>query len=119
LAVMIGAPREGAICHDDLSPDNGVRARSGRLCAHRLGPGGIRTTGLGWRRGGVSVPLYDGAICERLGFPVGRHAERLRILSDAYACENAKPLASFASESACFTAHAWGEAGRPGWSDGA
>ena len=34
------------------------------------------------------VPLYDEATCERLGYPLGRQAERLRILSDAFGLED-------------------------------
>jgi aminoglycoside phosphotransferase (APT) family kinase protein len=66
------------------------------------------------------VPLYDAATCERLGFPVGRQAERLRILSDAYGLRETDALLGTVCRRIRVlydTAKVWGEAGLAGWRD--
>lgn len=66
------------------------------------------------------VPLYDDATCERLGYPAGRQAERLRIVCDAYGLEEHADLLPTVCERIRVlyeTARAWGEEGRPGWRD--
>lgn len=120
---MVGAPKEGnVICHNDLSPDNTVYA-----------PPGIPRAFIDWDLAAPApplwdfawaayrfVPLYDDATCERLGYPAGRQAERLRILCDAYGLEKREGLLPTVSERIRVlyeTARAWGEAGRPGWRD--
>jgi aminoglycoside phosphotransferase (APT) family kinase protein len=120
---MVGAPREGSvICHNDLSPDNTVYE-----------PRGVPRAFIDWDLAAPApplwdfawaayrfVPLYDDATCERLGYPAGRQAERLRILSDSYGLEEREALVSAVCERIRVlyeTARVWGEAGRPGWRD--
>jgi len=120
---MVGAPREGGvICHNDLSPDNTIYER-----------GGIPHAFIDWDLAAPApplwdfawaayrfVPLYDDETCERLGYPVGRQPERLRILSDAYRLEErAALLATVCHRIRVLfeTARAWGEEGRRGWRD--
>jgi aminoglycoside phosphotransferase (APT) family kinase protein len=120
---MVGAPREGSvICHNDLSPDNTVYE-----------PRGVPRAFIDWDLAAPApplwdfawaayrfVPLYNDATCERLGYPVGRQAERLRILSDAYGLDEREALLPAVCERIRVlyeTARVWGQAGRPGWRD--
>jgi hypothetical protein len=120
---MVGAPREGSvICHNDLSPDNTVYE-----------PRGFPHAFIDWDLAAPApplwdfawaayrfVPLYDDASCERLGYPVGRQADRLRILSDAYGLEERKALVPAVCKRIKVlyeTARVWGNEGRPGWRD--
>jgi aminoglycoside phosphotransferase (APT) family kinase protein len=120
---MVGAPREGAVvCHNDLSPDNTVYE-----------PAGVPSVFIDWDLAAPApplwdmawaayrfVPLYDDETCKRLGFPVGRQAERLRILSDAYGLDERQallPTVCARIQVLYDTARTWGEAGRPGWRD--
>lgn len=118
---MVGAPRVGGvICHNDLSPDNIVYE-----------PAGVPRAFIDWDLAAPApplwdvawaayrlVPLYDEETCERLGFPLGRQGERLRILIDAYGLSEREVLLATVCERIRVlyeTARAWGEAGRPGW----
>jgi Ser/Thr protein kinase RdoA (MazF antagonist) len=120
---MVGAPREGSvICHNDLSPDNTIYE-----------PRGVPRAFIDWDLAAPApplwdfawvayrfVPLYDEATCERLGYPLGRQAERLRILSDAYGLEDREALLPAVCERIRVlyeTARVWGSEGRPGWRD--
>jgi aminoglycoside phosphotransferase (APT) family kinase protein len=120
---MVGAPREGSVvCHNDLSPDNTVYAPTGVPRAFidwDLAAPAPALWDLAWAAYRF-VPLYDEATCERLGYPVGRQAERLRILCDAYGLEERDGLLPTVAERIRVlyaTARVWGEAGRPGWRD--
>jgi aminoglycoside phosphotransferase (APT) family kinase protein len=118
---MVGAPRDGGvICHNDLSPDNTVYEPAGKPRAFidwDLAAPAPPLWDLAWAAYRF-VPLYADADCERLGYPVGRQAERLHLLCDAYGLEDREPLLP----SVCRrirvlydTARAWGERGRAGW----
>jgi hypothetical protein len=78
---MVGAPRDGGvICHNDLSPDNTVYEPAGKPRAFidwDLAAPAPPLWDLAWAAYRF-VPLYADADCERLGYPVGRQAERLR-----------------------------------------
>jgi aminoglycoside phosphotransferase (APT) family kinase protein len=118
---MVGAPREGGvICHNDLSPDNTVYEPAGSPRAFidwDLAAPAPPLWDFAWAAYRF-VPLYDDATCERLGYPLGRQAERLRTLSDAYALEERKsllPTVCARIRVLYDTARAWGEEGRPGW----
>jgi aminoglycoside phosphotransferase (APT) family kinase protein len=120
---MVGAPREGAvICHNDLSPDNTVYEPAGNPRAFidwDLATPAPPLWDLAWAAYRF-VPLYDDATCERLGYPVGHQAERLRLLTDAYGLEERGALLQTVCERIRVlyeTARTWGEAGRPGWRD--
>ncbi len=120
---MVGAPRDGAvICHNDLSPDNTVYDPPGNPRAFidwDLAAPAPPLWDLAWAAYRF-VPLYDDATCERLGYPAGRQAERLRVLSDAYGLEERDALLPTVCERIRVlyeTARTWGEAGRPGWRD--
>jgi Ser/Thr protein kinase RdoA (MazF antagonist) len=118
---MLGAPRDGdVICHNDLSPDNTVYEPPGSPRAFidwDLAAPAPPLWDLAWAAYRF-VPLYDEATCERLGYPVGGQAERLRILTDAYGLEERGALlATVCTRIRVLyeTARVWGEAGRPGW----
>jgi hypothetical protein len=120
---MVGAPRKGAvICHNDLSPDNTVYKPAGTPSAFidwDLAAPAPPLWDVAWAAYRF-VPLYDDATCDQLGFPVGRQAERLRILCDAYglrAREALLPTVCKRIRVLYDTARVWGEAGRPGWRD--
>jgi hypothetical protein len=120
---MVGAPREGGvICHNDLSPDNTIYERCGIPRAFidwDLAAPAPPLWDFAWAAYRF-VPLYDDATCERLGYPIGRQSERLRILSDAYGLEEREALLGTVCARIRVlyeTARAWGEAGRPGWHD--
>lgn len=120
---MVGAPREGGvICHNDLSPDNTVyepRATPRAFIDWDLAAPAPPLWDVAWAAYRF-VPLYDDATCEPLGYPAGRQAERLRILSDAYGFEERERLLGTVCERIRVlydTARAWGEAGLPGWQD--
>jgi aminoglycoside phosphotransferase (APT) family kinase protein len=120
---MVGAPREGAvICHNDLSPDNTVYAPVGKPRAFidwDLAAPAPPLWDVAWAAYRF-VPLYDDATCERLGFPVGRQAERLRVLCDAYGLHDRDALLPTVCERIRVlyeTARVWGEDGRAGWQD--
>ena len=120
---MVGAPREGAvICHNDLSPDNTIYEPAGTPSAFidwDLAAPGPPLWDLAWAAYRF-VPLYDDETCQRLGFPVGRQAERLRILCDAYGLREREDLLPTVCERIRVlyeTARAWGQAGRVGWRD--
>lgn len=121
---MVGAPREGSvICHNDLSPDNTVYQ-----------PPGVPRAFIDWDLAAPApplwdfawaayrfVPLYDDATCERLGYPSGGQAERLRIMSDAYGLEERDALLPAVCQRISVlyeTARVWGgDEGRTGWRD--
>jgi aminoglycoside phosphotransferase (APT) family kinase protein len=121
---MVGAPLAGSvICHNDLSPDNTVYQ-----------PRGVPRAFIDWDLAAPApplwdlawaayrfVPLYDDATCERLGYPFGRQAERLRILSDAYGLDEREALVPAVCERIRVlydTARVWGgDEGRAGWRD--
>jgi aminoglycoside phosphotransferase (APT) family kinase protein len=118
---MVGAPREGGVvCHNDLSPDNTIYEPSGNPRAFidwDLAAPAPPIWDLAWAAYRF-VPLYDEATCERLGYPSGRQAERLRILNDAYGFEERESLLTAVCSRIRVlyeTARVWGEAGRPGW----
>lgn len=118
---MVGAPREGSvICHNDLSPDNTVYEPPGvprALIDWDLAAPGPPLWDFAWAAYRF-VPLYDDATCERLGYPFGRQAERLRILADAYGLEEREALLPTVCERIRVlydTARVWGGEGRPGW----
>lgn len=120
---MVGAPREGpVICHNDLSADNTVYEPTGSPRAFidwDLAAPAPAIWDVAWAAYRF-VPLYDEETCERLGFPFGRQAERLRILTDAYGLRGRESLLPTVCERIRVlyeTARAWGEAGRPGWRD--
>lgn len=120
---MVGAPHEGpVICHNDLSSDNTVYDPAGHPRAFidwDLAAPAPPIWDVAWAAYRF-VPLYDEATCERLGFPFGRQAERLRILSDGYGLRDRESLLPTVCERIRVlyeTARAWGEAGRPGWRD--
>ena len=120
---MVGAPREGAvICHNDLSPDNTVYDPIGVPCAFidwDLAAPAPPLWDFAWAAYRF-VPLYDEATCERLGYPVGRQAARLRLFSDAYGLREREALLATVCErirALYDTARAWGGAGRPGWQE--
>jgi aminoglycoside phosphotransferase (APT) family kinase protein len=118
---MVGAPRSGTVvCHNDLSPDNTVYRPAGSPRAFidwDLAAPGPPLWDLAWAVYRF-VPLYDGETCERLGFPFGRQAERLRLCCDAYGLEERDALLETVCERIRVlyeTAREWGRAGRPGW----
>lgn len=118
---MVGAPREGGVvCHNDLSPDNVVYEPVGVPCAvidWDLAAPAPPLWDLAWAAYRF-VPLYDEPTCVRLGYPVGRQAERLRLLCDAYGLREREGLLATVCERIRVlydTARVWGEAGRPGW----
>jgi Phosphotransferase enzyme family len=120
---MVGAPRAGGVvCHNDLSPDNTIYEPRGNPRAFidwDLAAPAPPIWDLAWAAYRF-VPLYDEATCERLGYPSGRQAERLRILTDAYGLQERESLlATVCTRIGVLydTARAWGEAGRPGWQD--
>jgi aminoglycoside phosphotransferase (APT) family kinase protein len=120
---MVGAPREGGvICHNDLSPDNTIYEPPGNPRAFidwDLAAPAPPIWDLAWAAYRF-VPLYDEATCERLGYPSGRQADRLRILKDAYGLEERESLLTTVCTRIRVlydTARVWGEAGRPGWQD--
>ena len=120
---MVGAPTEGdVICHNDLSPDNTVYEPPETAVAFidwDLAAPAPPLWDLAWAAYRF-VPLYDEAACERLGYPVGRQPERLRILCDAYGLEEREALLTTVCARIHVlydTARAWGEAGHPGWRD--
>jgi hypothetical protein len=117
---MIGAPDGPVICHNDLSPDNVVRAAGGPVIIDwDLAAPGTRIWDLAWAayRG---VPLYDDATCARLGIPVPDRPARLRLLVDAYglhAADRASLVATVVARLDCLiaTARTWAAQGRKGW----
>jgi len=120
---MVGAPHAGAvICHNDLSPDNTIYEPAGTpsaLIDWDLAAPAPPLWDVAWAAYRF-VPLYDDETCGRLGFPVARQAERLRILCDAYDLRAREALLPTVCERVRVlydTARVWGEAGRPGWRD--
>lgn len=118
---MVGAPREGdVICHNDLAPDNVIYEPAGVPCAlidWDLAAPAPPLWDLAWAAYRF-VPLYDETTCVRLGYPVGRQSERLRLLCDAYGLRERDELLETVCERIRVlydTARVWGEAGRPGW----
>ena len=118
---MVGAPRVGgAICHNDLSPDNTV-----------FRPAEVPRAFVDWDLAAPApplwdlawaayrfVPLYDDATCERLGYPIQSRTARLRILCDAYGLDERQALLPTVCRRIRVlydTARTWGEEGRPGW----
>jgi Ser/Thr protein kinase RdoA (MazF antagonist) len=120
---MVGAPRSGdVICHNDLSPDNTVFEPLGSASAFidwDLAAPAPRLWDLAWAAYRF-VPLYDESTAARLGYPIGRQAERLRILCETYALsERGELLPTVCRRIRVLydTARRWGEDGRPGWRD--
>lgn len=120
---MVGAPRDGeVICHNDLSPDNTVYEPAGRPRAFidwDLAAPAPPLWDLAWAAYRF-VPLYADADCERLGYPVGRQDERLRLLCDSYGLEDREALLPTVCRRIRVlydTARTWGEEGRAGWRD--
>jgi hypothetical protein len=120
---MVGAPREGeVICHNDLSPANTVYQPAETPAAFidwDLAAPASSVWDLAWAAYRF-VPLYDMETCVRLGYPLGRQAERLRLLCDAYGLDERGELLPTVCERIRVlydTARTWGEDGRPGWRD--
>lgn len=82
---LVGAPREGIVCHNDLAPYNTVY-RDGRPCAFidwdlaAPAPQAWDLAGAAYR----FVPLYSDDQCRTLGMPLQPRGRRLRLFCDAY-----------------------------------
>ena len=119
---MVGAPDGPVICHNDLSPDNMIRAATGLvLIDWDLAAPGTRIWDLAWAAYRC-IPLYDDVTCARLAIPVPDRPSRLRLLVDAYGLEPAhrmELLPAIVARLECLitTAQIWATEGRHGWVD--
>ncbi len=110
------------ICHNDLSPDNTVFEPRGHASAFidwDLAAPAPPLWDLAWAAYRF-VPLYDESTCVRLGYPIGRQAERLRLLCGSYGLDEREELLPSVCKRIRVlydTARRWGEDGRPGWSE--
>jgi hypothetical protein len=118
---LVGAPRDGPVCHNDLSPANTIYGAQGPYAfvdwdlaapapvewdvAHAL-----------WR----FVPLYSDEDCRRLGFPIVPRGSRLRLFCEAYGLQRPEEILAVARarQLALYeTAREWGSQGKPGWAE--
>jgi hypothetical protein len=118
---LVGAPREGPICHNDLSPANTIYGPSGPYAFvdwDLAAPAPVEwdVAYALWR----FVPLYSDGDCRRLGFPVVPRGPRIRLFCEEYGLERPESILETvrARQIALYeTARDWGSEGRPGWAD--
>lgn len=118
---LVGAPREGPVCHNDLSPSNTIYGAEGPYAFidwDLAAPAPVEwdVAYAIWR----FVPLYTDDDCRRLGFPVAPRGPRIRLFCDAYGLEQTGGILDVvrARQIALYeTAREWGGQGRPVWAD--
>lgn len=114
---MVGAPRDGIVCHNDLGPANTVYTA------------GQPRAFIDWDFAAPASPVWDLAYaawrfvglysdedCRRLGFPADPRGPRLRLFCDAYGLQERDSFVDLirARQQALYdTVRALGEAGDP------